>query len=284
MRGLVIACAVALALFVEGCASTPAASPAASVSRAVETARAATEPATSTATPSAGSSPSFSSSDRESIERASLLVNAVGGSAGPATAVDRMPGTTSCATQVSFRRWSVCWNDVGELTRLVDHEQNASPTGAIDARIPDDTFWSRGDTWLRNLGVEAGRVTSAAQFLDRMQGDWQSYVDGYPTAAGNLRIECSFDGAFISYRRLAVETAPRPARTITAAQAEAIAVPDAKRRARTTFVTELEWWGRDVGTPLVLGWVVDLNDGGGFGGRVVVDAATGAVIETSSIS
>jgi hypothetical protein len=244
--------------------------------------------------------PSLSPADAAAVDRATLVIRALGGSVSPDARVSVLglgsDGTP--ATVVALGAWLVQWNPSGRLTFVVDVLPPYAPTP--DGALSEAGARTRVADVLSRLGITLGAPTS---FLwenvssDDWRAHWDRTLDGFPVPSDGTMVVIRPDGVFEAYGYAEAPNAPAPATRISQSQAVAKAgrcrnIPNGPNGLVETCTVSLEWHtpqpAQEQGSLLRLCWTIstfwDDNDQNYGGGRVWLDAGTGEVLDSTAIA
>jgi hypothetical protein len=248
--------------------------------------------------PSATDGPSLSPADAAAVDRAAIVIRALGGSVSPdaRVSVSGLGSDGTPATVVALGAWLIEWDQAGRLTHvfvalLPDTSTPALSEAAARTRVADV---------LSRLGITLGAPTSFLRengASDDWRAHWDRTLDGFPVPSDGTLVVIRPDGAFEAYGYAEAPNAPAPATRISQSQAVAKAgrcrnIPSGSNGLVETCAVSLEWHtpqpAQERGSLLRLCWKIatawDDNDQNYGGGQVWLDAGTGEVLDSGSIT
>lgn len=297
-----LAMGLATALLLVGCTSA-AATPAPSTTPTAASEHPTTPPTAPNATlqpsptPSASPAPTLSDADSAAVAAAESIIRAVGGAV-PLAASSRVlpsdPISGELGTFVEIGGWQVAWNSRSVLRWVFSPDVFAVP--------PDPSTWltesqarERVKQALTSLGVSLGAPDSLVDYNSAgWKAQWDRRIDGIRAAGDGTWVSITADGGFAAYGYSESPTAPKPARTITKAQALAKApyCKNGTENGKTgTCTIDMVWHAPYVEgqkPPLRLCWYLqyswtDIDEDSGAVG-VWLDAGTGEEVDSRATS
>jgi hypothetical protein len=252
---------------------------------------------TSSPRSSVSAGPSLSAADAAAVDRATVLVKALGGPGSPETSAsvthqghDGGPGTS-----VMLGKWLLEWDASNRMTNVfVALSAEATPAGEP---ISEAAARTRVGAILDMLGVNLGAPTDIS-YEDAGSVDWRAFwsrlLDGFPVPRDGTIVIIRPDGAFQSYSYTEAPNAPAPATRITKAQAVAKMgrcrnITNGPNGLIESCTAALEWHASQAeqGSLLRLCWRISTawndNDQNYGGAALWLDAGTGEIVDSAAI-